>query len=82
MTLRFQEWLNAQQERNDEIGDLARTPDLQNVAQKATRQRSDEHQNWADIVIDTAQPGYVAVFNDAWREFSLAKQVATVEALD
>jgi hypothetical protein len=82
MTLRFEEWLSAQQERNDEIGDLARIPAMQDVAQKATRQKPDEHRGWVNIVIRIAQPGHVAVFNDAWQEFLLAKQATTMEALD
>lgn len=82
MTLRFEEWLNAQQERKDEIGDLARAPAMRDVTQKATRRKPDEHRDWANIVIGIAQPGHVAVFNDAWQEFLLAKKAATTESLD
>jgi hypothetical protein len=82
MTLRFEDWLSAQQERKDEIGALARIPAMQDVAQKATRRKPDEHRDWANIVIRIAQPGHVAVFNDAWQEYLLAKQAATTESLE
>jgi hypothetical protein len=82
MTLRFEQWLSTQQGRTDEIGDLARIPAMQDIAQKATRRKPDEHRDWVNIVIRIAQPGHVAVFNDAWQEFLLAKQAATTESLD
>lgn len=82
MALRFEDWLNTQRGRKDEIGDLARIPAMQEAVQKAVRRKADEHRDWANIVIRIAQPGHVAVFNDAWQEFLLAKQAATTEALD
>lgn len=81
MELNFKEWLANQQGRNDLIGDLARLPGLQEEDLKASRRRGDEHKNWADIVIKNAAPGHVAVFNEAWQEFLLAKQ-ANKDALD
>jgi hypothetical protein len=77
MILKFEEWLNNQQYRNDLIGDLARLPSLQNADLKSSRRKSDEHKNWADIVISIADPEHVAVFNEAWQEFLLAKQADT-----
>jgi hypothetical protein len=77
MALRFEEWLNNQQQRNDLIGNLARLPDLQNEIFKSSRHKSDEHKNWADIVISIAEPGQIVVFNEAWQEFLLAKQADT-----
>lgn len=79
--LRFEEWLIAQQHREDLIGDLARVPGMQNTEDRATRRRPDEHKNWVEIVIKLTEPGYVAVFNEAWQEFLLAKQTAK-ESLD
>ena len=76
MTLRFEEWLAAQQGREDPIGDLARVPSLQNADHEITRRKPDEHRNWADLVIHIAEPGHIDVFNDAWQEFLLAKQAA------
>jgi hypothetical protein len=76
MMLRFEEWLIDQQERDDLIGDLARVPSMQDVQHKSSRRKPDEHRNWADIVIGMAETGYIAVFNEAWQEFLLAKQVA------
>jgi hypothetical protein len=77
MDLRFEEWLISQQERNDLIGDLARLPSLQNAELKSSRRKSDEHKNWADIVISIAEPEHIAIFNEAWQEFLLAKQADT-----
>jgi hypothetical protein len=82
MTLRFEDWLSTQQERKDEIGDLARIPDMQDVAQQTSKRKSDEHMEWVNVVIKIAQPGHIAVFNDAWQEFLLAKQAATTEPPD
>jgi hypothetical protein len=76
MFVRFEEWLANQQYREDLIGDLARLPSMQNIDRKPLRRRSDEHKNWADIVIGIAEPGYITVFNEAWQEFVLAKHVA------
>lgn len=76
MTLKFEDWLTAQQGRKDLVGDLARVPSLQNVDHEMTRRKPDEHQKWADLVIRIAEPGHIYVFNDAWQEFLLAKQAA------
>ena len=74
--LRFDEWLINQQDREDLIGDLARIPGVQNIDQKISKRKADEHKNWADIVIGIAEPEYIDVFNEAWQEFLLAKKVA------
>jgi aspartate/tyrosine/aromatic aminotransferase len=76
MMLRFEEWLTDQQERDDLIGELARVPSMQAVQHKPSRRKFDEHKNWADIVTGMAEKGHIAVFNEAWQEFLLAKQVA------
>jgi hypothetical protein len=81
MILRFGEWLVDQQYREDLIGDLARDPSMQNSDRKPSKRKSDEHKDWADIVIRIAEPGFIAVFNEAWQEFLLAKQAAK-ESLD
>jgi hypothetical protein len=74
--LRFEEWLFDQYNRDDLIGDLARVLSMQNIDRKPSRRKSDEHKNWVEIVIGIAEPGYIAVFNEAWQEFLLAKQSA------
>jgi len=74
MLLRFEEWLFDQQYRDDLVGDLARVLSLQNIDRKPSRRKSDEHKNWDEIVIGISEPGYIAVFNEAWQEFLLAKQ--------
>jgi len=76
MIMKFEEWLVSQQNREDVIGDFARVLDVEDVRQKFSRRKSDEHKNWADVVIGIAQPGYVDAFNEAWQEFLVAKQVA------
>ena len=81
MFVRFEEWLVYQQHREDFIGDLARLPSMQNVEHKPSRRKPDEHKNWADIVVGISEPGYIAVFNEAWQEFILAKQTAS-DSLD
>ena len=81
MFLRFEEWLINQQYREDLIGDLARVLCMQNIERKPSRRKPDEHKNWAEIVVGIAEPGYIAVFNEAWQEFVLAKQ-AVKDSLD
>jgi hypothetical protein len=81
MILRFEEWLTNQQSREDLIGNLARDPNMQNIEHKPSRRKFDEHKNWADIVTGMVETGHIAVFNEAWQEFLVAKQVAE-EALD
>ena len=81
MFVRFEEWLVDQQHREDFIGDLARLPGMQNIDHIPSRRKPDEHKNWAEIVIGIAEPGYIAVFNEAWQEYQLAKQAAK-ESLD
>lgn len=74
--LRFEDWLIAQQDREDIIGELARVPSLQNIEQAASARKFDEHKNWVDIIVRMAEPGHIPGFNDAWQEFLLAKQAA------
>ena len=81
MFIKFGEWLVDQQYRDDLIGDLARLPIMQNSDPKSSGRKRNEHNNWADIVIEIPQPGYILVFNDAWQEFLLAKQAAA-DSLD
>ena len=78
--LNFETWLVDQQDREDQIGDLARIPRMQNIEHKSSRHKPDEHKNWVDIVISIADPGHIAVFNEAWQEFLLAKQAAEEES--
>ncbi len=73
--LKFDEWLVDQQYREDLIGDLARILSMQKSEDKISRRKFDEHKNWVDIVIGIAEPGYIPVFNDAWQEFILARQI-------
>lgn len=81
MFVGFEEWLVSQQYREDLIGELARLPSMQNIERKPSRRKPDEHKNWANIVVGISEPGYIAVFNQAWQEFVVAKQTAK-DALD
>jgi hypothetical protein len=74
--LQFEDWLFAQQEREDPIGDLARAPGLQEVEHKLSKHKFDEHKKWTEIVIKLDEPGYVYIFNTAWQEFLTAKRAA------
>lgn len=76
MILTFGDWLINQQYRQDSIGELARVSGLQNPENKFSRRKIDEHKNWATLVVNSLSPGYIDVFNEAWQEFLLAKQVA------
>ena len=81
MVLRFDGWLINQLYREDLIGDLARVLSMHNNNHKSSSRRPDEHKSWVDIVIGIDEPGYIAVFNEAWQEYQLAKQAAK-ESLD
>jgi len=76
MTLTFDEWLSNQQNRSDPIGELARVPSMRSSPHLPSGRGANEHKNWADLVIRIPEPGHVAVFNDAWQEFLLAKEAA------
>ena len=76
MTLKFEEWLTNQQARDDRIGDFARVLSRVDQQPKFSRHRWDEHKGWADIVTRITEPGHIPVFNQAWREFLLAKEDA------
>ncbi len=74
MVLKFEEWLLDQLNRKDLIGDLARTLATREANQYPPRRKADEHKRWADIIIRSDEPAYIAIFNDAWQEFLTAKQ--------
>jgi hypothetical protein len=74
--LRFEEWLNDQQYRDDLIGNLARVPGIQAIDPSVSNRRFDEHKGWVDTIIRLEEPGFIFVFNDAWQEFLLAKKAA------
>ena len=75
--LKFEDWLIDQQEREDLVGDLARVLCMQDAERISSRRKSDEHKKWADIVVRIPAPRFIYVFNEAWQEFLLAKQLAT-----
>jgi hypothetical protein len=81
MILKFEKWLINQQYREDLIGDLARVLSMQNTDSKLSRRKLDEHKKWTEIIVGIAEPGYIAVFNEAWQEFLLDKEAAA-DSLD
>lgn len=76
MTLKFETWLSNQRSRDDEIGALARAPKMQAYEAKPSKRGNDEHREWVDIVVATADARNVPVFNEAWREFVAAREAA------
>ena len=78
MVLRFEEWLDDQQDREDFIGDFARVLLIHDTFHKgpARKAKVDEHRSWADVVIRMVRPQYIDAFNEAWQEFLLARQAA------
>lgn len=76
MILNFKAWLFEQQHRKDPIGELARTPSLQDPDIKTSQQKRDEHKIWATIIVHIPRPGIVEDFNEAWQEYLLAKEAA------
>lgn len=77
MALKFKDWLVDQQEREDTIGEFARVLTMQDITQKAPGRKLDEHKSWADIVVRIEKLGQVSTFNEAWQEFTQARQAAT-----
>ncbi len=71
--LKFQTWHSEQQDRGDGIGDLACMLSKKDLSSVSSRRKENEHKSWSDIVISISEPGYIAIFNDAWQEFELAK---------
>jgi hypothetical protein len=49
---------------------------MADIDKKFSGRGSDEHKNWAEVVIEVNEPGYIAIFNDAWQEFQLARKAA------
>ena len=76
MLLKFGDWLTNQQNREDDIGYLARVLAVQEVQLNSSKRRSDEHRDWVDVVTKIDEPGHVFAFNEAWQEYLRARQVA------
>lgn len=76
--MKFQQWLDKQKDRQDQIGGLARA--LDDVDAKkypySRRRKADEHRKWASIVTRFGSQAHVRSFNKAWQEFLKAKKRA------
>lgn len=76
--MKFQQWLDKQKDRQDQIGRLARA--LADIDVKkypySRRRRPDEHRKWASIITRFGSPMDVRSFNKAWQEFLKAKDKA------
>jgi uncharacterized protein YfaQ (DUF2300 family) len=77
MFLKFGEWLTDQQNREDDIGYLARVLTVQEIEAKPSTRQHDEHRYWVDAVTKIAEPGHVHAFNDAWQEYLKARQAVS-----
>ena len=73
MSLKFDEWLIEQRNRDDFIGTFARELNIEELDRKLQRRKYNEHACWVDIVIEMQEPEYVSTFNLAWQEFLLEK---------
>lgn len=73
--LKFEEWLAAQEAREDTIGDFASFWGNHPIRISRLKRKVDEHKEWAERVCRVAQPGHILAFNTAWQEFILARGV-------
>ena len=74
MQINFEDWLTSQQNREDEIGYLARVLAGQDIKEKPSRRKPDEHRYWVDAVTKIEEPGHIQAFNSAWQEYLEDKQ--------
>ena len=74
MQITFEDWLINQQTREDEIGYLARVLAIQDIKEKTTRRKPDEHRYWVDAVTKIEEYGHVQAFNGAWQEYLKVKE--------
>jgi hypothetical protein len=76
--MKFQQWLRKQQDRQDQIGRLARALADVDIKQYpySRRRRPDEHRKWASIITRFGSQMHVRSFNKAWQEFLKAKDKA------
>ncbi len=74
--MQFQQWLNQQKDRQDQVGGLARALDEVDAMKYpySQRRKADEHRKWASIVTRFGSPAHVRSFNLAWQEFLQARQ--------
>jgi hypothetical protein len=73
MILKFEQWLTEQRYRKDRIGDFARFFSEADEQEYFSKRSRDEHKGWADRVSRIAEPRHITNFNQAWQEYSLAK---------
>ncbi|MCB9136251.1 MAG: hypothetical protein H6636_12550 [Anaerolineales bacterium] len=71
--LKFEEWLTAQEVREDKIGDFASFWGNQPPPKTFSKRKVDEHKEWVERICRVAQPGHIVAFNNAWQEFVLAR---------
>lgn len=79
MLLKFGDWLTDQENREDDIGYLARVLAVQEIQAQPSRRQHDEHRYWVDAVTKIVEPGHIPTFNDAWQEYLEARQAASDE---
>lgn len=76
MQIKFDEWLTSQQSREDDIGYLARVLAVQDIKEKPSRRKPDEHRYWVEAVTQMEGFGHIQAFNYAWQEYLQAKKRA------
>ena len=74
MFLEFGDWLTGQQNREDDIGDLARVLAVQDIKPQSSRRKPDEHRYWVEAVTNIDEPGHIHAFNSAWQEYLKAQK--------
>lgn len=74
--MKFHDWLAKQEERQDAVGRFARAFSDVDPSKytRSRRRKPDEHFKWARIIVNRGKPGFVYIFNDAWNEFTQAKE--------
>ncbi|MCA9998401.1 MAG: hypothetical protein KDE56_21710 [Anaerolineales bacterium] len=77
--LTFKAWLLKQTERKDAIGKLAQAMSKMEYTY-TPRRKNDEHKKWADIITRHGEVRHVVAFNQAWREYQIAKEAAIAAA--
>lgn len=77
--MKFREWLQEQQEREDNIGVLARALAGKEGRPMSKKRRWDEHRHWVNIVTRMNKPRLNYVFNNAWQEYLEDKELAENE---
>ena len=67
--MNFRAWLEDQQQRKDNVGQLARFMADKELKIRTSRRKTDEHFRWASTITYYGERGLVQSFNTAWEEY-------------